>query len=60
MEVADSEIDVEVEKMVKDADKQAEEARKFFSLPQARESIKQFLIGRKVVERLVEIAKGSK
>ncbi len=59
IEVDDSEIDAEVEKMVKDADKQAEEMRKFFSLPQARESIKQFLVGRKTVERLVQIATGS-
>jgi trigger factor len=56
IEVDDSEIDAEVEKMVKDADKQAEEMRKFCSFPQARESIKQFLIGRKTVERLVQIA----
>ena len=56
MEVADSEVDAEIEKMVKDADKEAEEARKLFDLPQARESIKQFLIGRKTVDRLVRIA----
>ena len=56
IEVDDSEIDAEIEKMVKDADKQADEMRKFFSLPQARESIKQFLLGRKTVERLVQIA----
>jgi trigger factor len=56
IEVDDSEIDAEIEKMVKEADKQADEMRKFFSLPQARESIKQFLLGRKTVERLVQIA----
>jgi FKBP-type peptidyl-prolyl cis-trans isomerase (trigger factor) len=59
IEVADSEIDAEIEKMVKDEDKQADEIRRFFSLPQARESIKQFLVGRKTVERLVQIATGS-
>ncbi|MBM3142374.1 MAG: trigger factor [Chloroflexi bacterium] len=58
IEVDDSEIDADIEKMVKDADKQADEIRKFFSLPQARESIKQFLVGRKTVERLVQIATG--
>ena len=58
IEVADSEIDAEIEKMVKDEDKQADEIRRFFSLPQARESIKQFLVGRKTVERLVQIATG--
>lgn len=56
IEVADSEIDEEIEKMVKDADKQAEEMKKFFSLPEARESIKQFLTGRKTIDRLVKIA----
>jgi len=59
IEVDDSEIDAEIEKMAKDADKQADEIRRFFSLPQARESIKQFLVGRKTVERLVRIATGS-
>jgi trigger factor len=58
IEVDDSEIDAELEKMVKDADKQADEIRNFLSLPQARESIKQFLAGRKTVERLVQIATG--
>ncbi|UCH50954.1 MAG: trigger factor, partial [Chloroflexota bacterium] len=56
IEVADAEIDEEIEKMVKDADKQADEIKKFFNLPEARESIKQFLTGRKTVERLVQIA----
>jgi trigger factor len=60
IEVKDSEIDAEVEKMAQDADKGADDVRKLFSLPQARESIRQFLIGRKALERLVEIAKGTK
>ncbi len=60
IDVQDSEIDAEVEKMAQDADKEADDVRKLFSLPQARESIKQFLIGRKSLERLVEIVKGTK
>jgi trigger factor len=56
--VEESEIDAEIERMLKDADKEAEEMKKFFSLPQARESIRQFLIGRKTIELLVQIAKG--
>jgi trigger factor len=60
IEVQGSEIDAEVEKMAQDADKEADDVRKLFSLPQARESIKQFLIGRKSLERLVEIVKGTK
>jgi len=60
IEVKESEIDDEVEKMARDADKQAEDVRKLFSLPQARDSIRQFLTGRKAVELLVEVAKGTK
>jgi trigger factor len=60
IEVQDSEIDAEVEKMAQDADKNADDVRKLFGLPQARDSIKQFLVGRKSLERLVEIAKSTK
>ncbi|MBM4447209.1 MAG: trigger factor [Chloroflexi bacterium] len=56
IEVDDSEIDAEIEKAAKDADKQADEIRRFFSLPETREPIKQLLVGRKTVERLVQIA----
>jgi len=56
IEVDDSEIDTEIEKAAKDADKQADEIRRFFSLPETREPIKQFLVGRKTIERLVQIA----
>lgn len=59
IEVEDTEIDEEVEKMTKDAGKQAEEIGKLFSLSQARDSVKQFLMGRKTVERLVQIATSS-
>jgi trigger factor len=58
IEVDESEIDAEIEKAAKDADKQADEIRRFFSLPETREPIKQFLLGRKTVERLVQIATG--
>jgi len=60
IEVAESDIDAEVDKMAQDDDKQAEDIRKLFSLPQARESIKQFLTGRKAMDRLVEIATDKK
>ena len=59
VEASASEIDDELEKVVKDAGEQAEEMRKFFSSPQARESIKNFLVNRKTVELLVQIANGS-
>jgi trigger factor len=60
VEVTEADIDAEVEKMAQDVDKQAEDIRKLFSLPQARESVKQFLLGRKSLDRLVEIAKRTK
>lgn len=59
VEVEDTEIDEEVEKMKKDAGKQAKEIEKLFSLSQARDSVKQFLMGRKTVERLIQIATSS-
>ena len=61
IEVTTSEIEQEIEKMVKESpdEKQAEEVRKLFELPPARESIKQFITGRKTVEQLVEIATSS-
>jgi len=59
VEASASEIDDELEKVVKDAGEQAEEMRKFFNSPQARESIKNFLVNRKTVELLVQIANGS-
>ncbi|HEX7363819.1 MAG TPA: trigger factor [Dehalococcoidia bacterium] len=58
IEVTESDIDAEVEKMAQDADKQADDVRKLFSLPQPRESIRQFLTGKKALDRLVEIATG--
>ncbi len=59
VEVSASEIDDEIEKMVKDAGEQAEGMRKLFNSSQAREPIKNFLVNRKTVERLVQIANGS-
>jgi len=59
VEVSASEIDDEIEKMVKDAGEQAEGMRKLFNSSQAREPIKNFLVNRKTVERLVKIANGS-
>lgn len=56
IEVNEAEIDEEIEKMTREAGEQAEEISKLFSLPQNRDYIKQFLIARKTVERLVQIA----
>lgn len=59
IEVSAAEIDEEIEKMAKDADKQAEDIRKLFNLPQARMSIENFLLSRKTMELLKQIASGS-
>lgn len=56
IEVGEAEIDEEVEKILKDAGKQTKELSKLLDLAQTRESIKQFIIARKTVERLVQIA----
>lgn len=60
IEVSDSEIDTEIENMTKDTDEgKKDELKGFLNTPQARESIKQTLVTRKTIQRLVEIAKGS-
>jgi len=60
IEVSDSEIDTEIENMTKDTDEGKKDKLKgFLNAPQARESIKQTLMTRKTIQRLVEIAKGS-
>ncbi|RLC62300.1 MAG: hypothetical protein DRI01_07100, partial [Chloroflexi bacterium] len=57
IEVSDSEIDAEIEEMLKNATENKEELRKYLNTPQSKESIKQILISRKTIQRLVEIAK---
>jgi len=58
IEVGDSEMDTEVEDRVKNtAEDKRDEMRKLLNAPQTRESIRQSMLTRKTVERLVEIAK---
>jgi len=59
IEVSNSEIDEEIENMTKTAAENKDELQKFLNMPQSKESIKQLLITRKTIQRLVEIAKGS-
>jgi trigger factor len=59
IEVSGSEIDTEIENMIKSATENKDELEKFLNTPQARESIKQTLITRKTIQRLVEIAKAA-
>jgi len=60
IEVSDSEMDAEIENMIKSVAENKDKLRESLNTPQGRESISQMLITRKTVQRLVEIAKGSK
>jgi len=57
IEVSASEIDAEIETMAKNATENKDELHQFFNTPQARESMRQILITRKTIQKLVEIAK---
>ena len=60
IEVGDDEIDAEIAEVVGNAaENRREELGKVLNTPQARDSIKQTLLSRKTVQRIVEIAKGS-
>ena len=59
IEASDAEIDAEIENMTKNATENKDELNKFLSTPQARQSVRQLLITRKTVKRLVKIAEGS-
>ncbi|MBI4284318.1 MAG: trigger factor [Chloroflexi bacterium] len=59
IEATDSEIDAEIDRLVKaTAEKEQARFRKELSTPVSRESLKQDLVIRKALERLVAIAKG--
>jgi len=59
IEVSDAETDTEIENMTKSATDNKDALEKVLNTPQARESIGQTLIARKIIQRLVEIAKDS-
>jgi trigger factor len=56
--VAPSEVDADIERMLKNSENNREALSKSLNAPEVRESIQQRLLTRKTVERLVEIAKG--
>lgn len=58
IEVSDSEIDTEIEEMLKNAAESKDELQKTLNTPQSKESIKQLLISRKTIQCLAEVAKG--
>ncbi len=59
VEISDSEIDAEIENMLKSATEKKDELQEFLNTPRSRDSVKQLLITRKTINRLVEIAKDS-
>ncbi|MFC2031766.1 trigger factor [Chloroflexota bacterium] len=59
IEVSEDEIKDEIEKMLQGAPQNEEEMRKLMDTPQARASVRQFLIKRKTMKYLTDIAKGS-
>jgi trigger factor len=59
IESSDSEVDAEIENMVKSTTDHKDKLQNYLNTPQSRESIEQLLITRKAIQRLVEIAKGS-
>jgi trigger factor len=58
IEVTEAEVDVEIERMVKEDPDNAERLKKFWTLPQARNSVKNYLLNRKIIARLEAIARG--
>jgi trigger factor len=61
IEASDSEIDAEISDMVKTAvEEKRGEFEKLLNTPQSRESIRQLLVRRKTIQRLVDIAKEPK
>ena len=58
IEVSDSEIDAEIEEVIKSSAKDKDEMQKLLKTPSSRESIKNLLVTRKTIQLLVEIAKG--
>jgi len=58
--VNDKEIDNEIENMLKNAMDKKDELQKALNAPPSRDSIRQILLARKTVDRLVEIAQSGK
>ncbi len=57
IEASSTEVDAEIENIIKGETGDKDELQKFLGTPQARQSIEQLLITRKTMQRLVEIAK---
>jgi trigger factor len=60
VEVDDKEIDNEIERMLQNAADNREGLQKAFNSPQSRDSLRQVLLTRKTIDRLLEIAEDKK
>jgi len=60
IEVNDAEIDNEIEQMIQDAGDAKNEQKKYFNTPKNRDYIKNAITMRKTVQRLIDIAQGTK
>ncbi|MFC1981977.1 trigger factor [Chloroflexota bacterium] len=60
IEVSDSEIDGEIQNMIKNTTEDKDKLEKVLNMPQSRQSIEQVLLTRKTLQHLVDIAKGSR
>jgi len=60
IEVSHAEIDAEIKNIMDSATENKDELEKIMNTPQAHESVEQTLITRKTMQRLAEIARGSK
>ncbi len=59
IEVDDSEVNAEIEKMINSNAEHKDELEKVLNTPQAHQSVNETLFTRKTIQRLVEIAEGS-
>jgi trigger factor len=59
LEVSATEIDVDIERMLKNSGANRDALNKTLNTPEVRESIRQTLLTKKTVERLLEIARGA-
>ena len=59
IKASDSEIGAEIKRLTKGDAEKDDELQRYLNTPQSRESIRQMLITRKTIQRLVEIAEGS-
>ena len=59
IEVTDAEIDAEITNMMQGSSENKDELQKFLNTVQSRSSVRQFLVRKKTIGKLVEIAKGA-